>query len=102
MAAILAASMLTLSAALNSLASTTVLDLIRPRWALRMKDASDAEWMELSRLATVAWGAVLAGVALLARDLGSVLEAGLFSASVVYRALLGGVFLWLVHTAGRE
>jgi SSS family solute:Na+ symporter len=113
MAAILAASMSNLSAALNSLASTTVLDLIRP-WgtaAGRKKTgadaasgffASDRYMLRLSRLATVAWGAVLAGVALLARHWGSVLQAGLSIASIVYGALLGVFLLGLLTKRVRE
>jgi SSS family transporter len=91
MAAILAAAMSNLSAALNSLASTTVLDLWKPLVALK-GSASDAVWLARSRYATVAWGIVLMGVALLARQWGNVLQAGLSIASIVYGSLLG-VFL---------
>src|SRR5579863_3774661 len=89
MAAILAAAMSNLSAALNALASTTVLDLWRP---LARRGADDKRWLRLSRYATVVWGMVLFGVALLARQWGSVLQAGLSIASIVYGSLLG-VFL---------
>ena len=93
MAAILAVAMSNLSAALNSLASTTVLDLWQP--LLRGSaggSASDATWLARSRYATVVWGIVLMGVALLARQWGNVLQAGLSIASIVYGSLLG-VFL---------
>jgi len=93
MAAILAASMSNLSAALNSLASTTVLDVWRP---LANAVQSDEHWLRLSRLATVAWGVVLFGVALLARQWGSVLQAGLSIASIVYGSLLGVFLLGLL------
>jgi Na+/proline symporter len=89
MAAILAAAMSNLSAALNSLASTTVLDLWKP---LLRGSADDATWLRRSRWTTVFWGVVLMGVALIARQWGSVLQAGLSIASIVYGALLG-VFL---------
>jgi solute:Na+ symporter, SSS family len=89
MAAILAAAMSNLSAALNSLASTTVLDLWKPLFG---GAEDDATWLRRSRYATVFWGAVLMGVALVARQWGSVLQAGLSIASIVYGALLG-VFL---------
>ncbi|HEV2200545.1 MAG TPA: sodium:solute symporter [Bryobacteraceae bacterium] len=102
MAAILAASMSNLSAALNSLASTTVLDLIRPLWGHRRTDVSDAVWLRMSRLATIAWGAVLAGIALLARNWGSVLQAGLSIASIVYGSLLGVFLLGLLTKRVRE
>src|SRR6185312_16330188 len=71
MAAILAAAMSNLSAALNSLASTTVLDLWKPLLGGFHKtgaSASDAIWLARSRYATVVWGIVLMGVALLARQ----------------------------------
>src|SRR4029079_18013744 len=84
-----------LSAALNSLASTTVLDLWKPLLGGFHKtgaSASDAIWLARSRYATVVWGIVLMGVALLARQWGNVLQAGLSIASIVYGSLLG-VFL---------
>jgi SSS family solute:Na+ symporter len=111
MAAILAASMSNLSAALNALASTTVLDLIRPLRERRRReknappevnDVADASWLALARWATVAWGAILAGVALLARHWGSVLQAGLSIASIVYGALLGVFLLGLLTKRVRE
>jgi Na+/proline symporter len=89
MAAILAAAMSNLSAALNSLASTTVLDLWKP---LSGVSVDDTTWLARSRSATVVWGVLLMGVALLARRWGSVLQAGLSIASIVYGSLLG-VFL---------
>ncbi len=92
-AAILAAAMSNLSAALNSLASTTVMDFWKP---LAAKPQGDAHWLRLARHATVAWGAVLFGVALLARHWGNVLEAGLSIASILYGALLGVFLLGLL------
>jgi Na+/proline symporter len=94
MAAILAAAMSNLSAALNSLASTTVLDLWKPLGSVNNMgvSASDATLLARSRYATVVWGIVLMGVALLARQWGNVLQAGLSIASIVYGSLLG-VFL---------
>jgi SSS family transporter len=97
-AAILAAAMSNLSAALNSLASTTIMDFYRPLERLRGgRILSDRELLKLGRAATLAWGAILFGVGLLARKWGSVLEAGLSVASVLYGALLG-VFLLGVLT----
>lgn len=92
-AAILAAAMSNLSAALNALASTTVMDFlkpIRPRY-------SERTYLQLARWATIVWGFVLFTVGLLARHWGTVLEAGLTIASVLYGALLG-VFLLGVLT----
>lgn len=97
-AAILAAAMSNLSAALNSLASTTIMDFYRPLERLRGgRPRSDRELLRLARAATLAWGAILFGVGLLARKWGSVLEAGLSIASVLYGSLLG-VFMLGVLT----
>src|SRR5262249_28421866 len=69
-AAILPAAMSNLSAALNSLASTTVMDFIRP--AASTSHADDATWLARARWATVIWGVILIGIAFLARNWGSV------------------------------
>jgi Na+/proline symporter len=92
-AAILAAAMSNLSAALNSLASTTVMDFIRPASS---SSADDASWLARARWATVVWGVILIGVAFLARNWGSVLQAGLSIASIIYGALLGVFLLGLL------
>ncbi|HJT86800.1 MAG TPA: sodium:solute symporter [Bryobacteraceae bacterium] len=92
-AAILAAAMANLSAALNSLASTTVVDFFRAR----SKPAGEVKSVAWARIATVIWGGVLLGIGILARKWGSVLEAGLTIASIPSGALLG-VFLLGVLT----
>jgi SSS family transporter len=90
-AAILAAAMSNLSAALNSLSSTTVVDFYmgwRPH-------ADDRERMLVSRSSTVMWALVLFAVAVYsvhAGGKGNVVEIGLSIASVAYGCLLG-VFL---------
>jgi SSS family solute:Na+ symporter len=93
-AAILAAAMSNLSAALNSLSSTTMLDFfvrIRPQ-------TNERTQMRLSQLATIAWALVLFGLAVLSlHKVGRVIEVGLQIASVAYGALLG-VFLLGVLT----
>ncbi len=92
-AAILAAAMSNLSAALNSLSSTTVMDFysrLRP-------GISEGHRMRVSRLATIVWGVVLFMLALLSRHGGRVVEIGLTIISVAYGALLG-VFLLGVLT----
>jgi Na+/proline symporter len=86
-AAILAAAMSNLSAALNSLASSTVIDLYFPLFG--RDHLGEGGHLRLSRWATLFWGAVLLGIAILARKWGSVLEAGLAIASVPLGALLG-------------
>jgi Na+/proline symporter len=94
MAAVLAAAMSNLSAALNALASTTVMDFWKP---LARVERSEAEYLRLSRWITVAWGGVLFAIALVAQSIQSVLESGLSIASIVYGCLLG-VFLLGVLT----
>jgi SSS family solute:Na+ symporter len=93
-AAILAAAMSNLSAALNSLSSSTIMDFL-----LRLRPQTDERTrMRLSRLATFYWALVLFGLAVLAlQKVGRVVEVGLQIASVAYGALLG-VFLLGVLT----
>jgi Na+/proline symporter len=93
-AAILAAAMANLSSALNSLASTTVVDFYKPFFR---KDATAAEQVRVSRWMTVGWGLILVLLAILSRGVGSVLEAGLTIASITYGSLVG-VFLLGVLT----
>ncbi|MDP9055575.1 MAG: sodium:solute symporter [Acidobacteriota bacterium] len=94
MAAIIAAAMANLSAALNSLASATVADFYQP---LTQNRHSPEHYLRISRYATFFWGAVLAGIATIAGQWGSVLESGLSIASVTLGLLLG-VFLLGVLT----
>ncbi len=97
-AAILAAAMANLSAALNSLASTTVVDFVRAR----SRSSSDAHSLRLARGSTILWGAVLLGIGILARRWGSVLEAGLTIASIPSGALLGVFLLGVLTRKPRE
>jgi SSS family solute:Na+ symporter len=92
-AAILAAAMANLSAALNSLSSTTVVDFLRAP----ARGMDEKRSLRAARLATVAWGIVLLGIAILAIGSKSVLEAGLTIASIPSGVLLG-VFLLGVLT----
>ncbi|MGQ9633159.1 MAG: sodium:solute symporter [Bryobacteraceae bacterium] len=102
-ASILAAAMSNLSAALNSLASTSIMDFYKPLAAKRGAPRSDASYLHLARAATLMWAAVLFGIGYLARLWGPVLEAGLSIASVIYGSLLG-VFLLgvLTRRAGQK
>ncbi len=90
-AAILAAAMSNLSAALNSLSSTTVVDFY-----MRMRPgADDRERGMIARSSTVVWALVLFAIAVYsvhAGGKGHVVEIGLSIASVAYGCLLG-VFL---------
>jgi SSS family solute:Na+ symporter len=93
-AAILAAAMSNLSAALNSMSSSSVLDF----YAQRNPLADERQKVRLSRIATFFWALVLFGLAILSlRNVGHVIEVGLSIASVAYGALLG-VFLLGVLT----
>jgi solute:Na+ symporter, SSS family len=87
-AAILAAAMSNLSAALNSLASASVVDFYLPRYP----DISEQLRTRLSRLMTVVWAGVLFALAMFSRSGGHVVEIGLSIASVLWGAMLG-VFL---------
>jgi SSS family transporter len=97
-AAILAAAMANLSAALNSLASTTVVDFYRAR----AKSVTDRAALKIARLATVAWGGVLLAIAIAARHSKSVLEAGLTIGSIPMGALLGVFLLGVLTRKPRE
>jgi SSS family solute:Na+ symporter len=97
-AAILAAAMANLSAALNSLASTTVVDFYRAR----AKSVTDKAALKIARLATVAWGGVLLTIAIWARHSKSVLEAGLTIGSIPMGALLGVFLLGVLTRKPRE
>ena len=93
-AAILAAAMSNLSAALNSLSSSTILDFYM---CFRPQTPEDRK-MYLSRLSTVMWATVLFVLAVLSlRSVGHVVEVGLQIASIAYGAMLG-VFLLGVLT----
>ena len=93
-AAILAAAMSNLSAALNSLSSSAIMDF----YAQLRPHADEKTKMRLSRFATLAWALVLFGLAIIAlHKVGRVVEVGLQIASVAYGALLG-VFLLGVLT----
>jgi SSS family solute:Na+ symporter len=96
-AAILAAAMSNLSAALNSLSSSSIMDFyLRFRVGARSgsnQEMNEAARLRLARLATLGWAIVLFGLAILAlHRVGRVVEVGLQIASVAYGSLLG-VFL---------
>lgn len=87
-ASVLAAAMSNLSAAVNSLSSTSMVDFYL-RWR---PQSDDRERSQLSRAMAVFWTAALFVLALMSRTSGHVVEVGLSIASVAYGALLG-VFL---------
>jgi solute:Na+ symporter, SSS family len=97
-AAILAAAMSNLSAALNSLASTSIMDF----YARLRPQSSDERRLKLARLSTIVWAFILFGLAILARNGGKVVEVGLSIASVAYGALLGVFMLGVLTKRATE
>jgi Na+/proline symporter len=93
-AAILAAAMSNLSAALNSLSSSSMIDFyLRSR-----PNLDEGKKIRSSRISTLLWALVLFALAVLSlHKVGRVIEVGLEIASVAYGALLG-VFLLGVLT----
>lgn len=89
-AAIFAAAMSNLSASLNSLASTTVLDLYQP---FIEPNASEQRLLAISKWCTAAWGIALMVLAVLARKWGSVFVVGLTISSIVWGAMLGAFLM---------
>jgi len=88
-AAILSASMSSTSAELNALASTTVIDFYK---RLIKNNADDYQYVKISKMATVFWGVYAILFALLAKELGSLIEAVNILGSLVYGTILG-IFL---------
>ena len=99
-AIIFLASMGSTASALNSLASTTVIDIYK---RLIRKEASDREYLQASRGATVFWGVVCIIMALFASKIGNLLEAVNILGSYIYGTILG-VFLvafYIKHVNGK-
>jgi len=93
-AAILAAAMSNLSAALNSLSSSSMMDF----YLRRRPQTDDRTQLRLSRISTFFWALLLFALAVLSmHKVARVIEVGLAIASVAYGALLG-VFLLGVLT----
>jgi solute carrier family 5 (sodium-dependent multivitamin transporter), member 6 len=88
-AVIFSASMGSIAAAYNSLASTTVVDIyqkmIRPQ-------ASESHYLSITRAATIGWGVFCVVVAQFASKLGSMIEAVNILGSLFYGVILG-IFL---------
>ena len=80
------ASMGSTASALNSLASTTVVDIYK---RVINPGASDKNYLNASRLATVFWGIVCIVMALYAAKLGNLLEAVNKLGSYIYGTILG-------------
>lgn len=85
-AIIFLASMGSSASALNSLASTTVIDIYK---RLINKDASDEKYLSVSRWTTVVWGIFCLMMALYASEMGNLLEAVNILGSLFYGTILG-------------
>jgi Na+/proline symporter len=88
-ASILFASMSSTSSEISALASTSVVDLYQ---RLVKPDAGERHYVRVSKLATVAWGAVAIGFAELFRGRESLVEAVNIVGSLFYGTILG-IFL---------
>jgi SSS family transporter len=93
-AAIFAAAMSTLSGSLNSLSGTLLNDFYKP---YIRPHATEEHYLKASKLMTVLWGIVLIGLAILARQWGSVLETALTITSFTAGSMVG-IFLLAVLT----
>lgn len=85
-AIIFLASMGSTASALNSLASTSVVDIYK---RLINKEASDQQYVKASRWSTVIWGVVCIIMALFASKIGNLLEAVNILGSFIYGTILG-------------
>lgn len=88
-AIIFLASMGSTASALNSLASTTVVDIYK---RLINKSANDGQYVNASRWATILWGVVCIIMALFTSKIGNLIEAVNILGSFIYGTILG-VFL---------
>jgi Na+/proline symporter len=93
-AAIFAAAMSSISAELASLSTATVIDFYRRHFK---KDAPDAHYLMVSKLATGLWGLFACGVALYTSGRGSFIELVNKFGSYFYGSLLG-VFVLAIGT----
>lgn len=88
-AIIFLASMGATASAINSLSSTTVIDIYKRFVA---QEASEKQYLKVSRLCTLCWGIFTVGIALFANRVGNLLEAVNILGSLFYGTILG-VFL---------
>ncbi|MFP4081367.1 MAG: sodium:solute symporter [Candidatus Aminicenantes bacterium] len=100
-AAILAAAMSTLSSSINSLASSTTMDIYKPYWGRNNRPEKD---LKISRMISIFWGIIITCSAFLfaflqLRSHGerpAVVELGLGIASYTYGGLLGAFMLGIL------
>lgn len=85
-AIIFLASWGSIAAALNSLASTTVVDIYK---RMVNKDGSEADYLRMSKIWTLIWGVFSIAVAQFASGMGSLIEAVNILGSLFYGTILG-------------
>ncbi len=95
-AAVMAAAMSSIAAELNSLSTATVIDFYR-RWIRR--EASDAHFLKVSKVATGLWGVFACFVAVRAAALGSLIEVVNRFGSFFYGSILGVFLLAMIPRA---
>ena len=94
-AAIFAAAMSASGGELNALATATIIDFYRRHF---VKQATDAHYLVVSKLATIFWGLVACVVAMFAADQGSLIEVVNRYGSFIYGSLLGVFILGILTT----
>jgi Na+/proline symporter len=94
LAAIFCAAMSSTASGLNSLASTTVVDIVR---RLAWRDATDHQYVRVGKVMTVFWGVFSIAVAEFASRLGSLIEAVNKLGSLFYGTMLA-IFLLAFYT----
>jgi solute:Na+ symporter, SSS family len=92
-AAIFAAAMSASGGELNALATATIIDFYLRHF---VKEASDAHYLRVSKLATIAWGLVACVVAMRAANQGSLIEVVNRYGSFFYGSLLGVFILGIL------
>jgi SSS family solute:Na+ symporter len=95
-AAVMAAAMSSIAAELNSLSTTSVIDLYR-RWI--RPEASDKHFLTVGKIATAFWGLLACFVATYAARLGSLIEVVNLFGSFFYGSILGVFLLAMIKRA---
>ena len=85
-AAIFAAAMSSAAGELSALSSATVIDIYKRHF---VKDAADAHYLRISKVATLAWGLIACMIAIPASNQGSLIEVVNRYGSFFYGSLLG-------------
>jgi len=99
-AGIFAAAMSTLSGSLNSLASSTMLDIYKTNFGKKNSPKKD---LLISKIITASWGIIFIGGAMLFKDKNNpVVELGLEIASFTYGGLLGVFLMGVLFKKVRE